>query len=304
MNDTAASTHIKQDHLPKDGTSHRYGLSHDRWTRLGKGAFWITGAGTGYGQAVAVALAQAGSTIVISGRRIEKLQETVRLAADLGGRPDAITPVPADLTEPSAIDAAAAHVSEILVHPTGIVHCAGVPQPAAGPWPLLDMDPSQWDRLMASNVRAGWLTSRALLPAMAAAGQARIVFFTSTAGWHDTPGVGPYNVSKASVNSLGTSLAAETAARYPDADIQINVLDPGEARTEMNQGSKASPYSVVPMTLLLLSHPPGGPNGRFFFRDGRHLSFAATEAYPTSLRDKPFPMRKGLSNIMGKWMKG
>ena len=68
-------------------------------------------------------------------------------------------------------------------------------------------------------------------------------------------------------------------------DIQINVLVPGEARTEMNQGSTESPYAVVSMVLVLLSHPPGGPNGHFFNRDGRHLAFAYTQEYSQPLLD-------------------
>ena len=59
----------------------------------------------------------------------------------------------------------------------------------------------------------------------------------------------------------------------------MNALDPGEARTEMNRTSIVSPYAVVSMALILLSHPEGGPNGRFFSRDGRHLSFGYTEPY-------------------------
>ena len=65
-------------------------------------------------------------------------------------------------------------------------------------------------------------------------------------------------------------------------DIQINVLVP-KARTEMNQGSTETPYAVVSMVLVLLSHPPGGPNGFFFNRDGRHLAFAYIQEYPQPL---------------------
>ncbi len=111
----------------------------------------------------------------------------------------------------------------------------------------------------------------------------RILFLSSFAGRASTPGFGSYNISKSAVNTLGASLAAECAARYPGKDIQINVLVPGEARTEMNQGSTESPYSVVSMVLVLLSHPPGGPNGFFFNRDGRHLTFAYTQEYPQPL---------------------
>jgi NAD(P)-dependent dehydrogenase (short-subunit alcohol dehydrogenase family) len=147
------------------------------------------------------------------------------------------------------------------------------------------MLPDAWDRLLATNVTGQWHVARAALPMMAASGTIRAVFLTSEAGWAFTPGVGPYNVSKAALNSLGASLAAETAARHPGADVQINLLDPGEARTEMNQGSTASPYAAVPMALALLTHPPGGPNGRFFHRDGRHRAFAYAGPWPRSLLD-------------------
>ena len=92
-----------------------------------------------------------------------------------------------------------------------------------------------------------------------------------------------YNISKAALNSLGYSMAREYATHYPDIDIQMNIISPGEARTEMNQGSSVSPYSIVSIILLLLSHPKGGPNGKYFHRDGRHLKFAYSEPYERSL---------------------
>lgn len=111
----------------------------------------------------------------------------------------------------------------------------------------------------------------------------RVLFMSSEAGWASSLGFGPYNVSKSAVNTLGASLAVECVAHFPTHDVQINVLVPGEARTEMNRGSTESPYSVVSMTLTLLSHPQGGPNGCFFHRDGRHLAFANSSAYMKDL---------------------
>ena len=81
------------------------------------------------------------------------------------------------------------------------------------------------------------------------------------------------------------------AAANPQADVQVNVLVPGEAATEMNRGSSISPFALVSMALVLLSHPPAGPNGRFFHRDGRHLSFGYAGAYGRSLLDgSPMPV--------------
>jgi len=52
----------------------------------------------------------------------------------------------------------------------------------------------------------------------------------------------------------------------------------------MNQNSTIFPFAAVPIALLLLSHPKGGPNGKFFHRDGRHLEFAHAEVYSIFLR--------------------
>jgi NAD(P)-dependent dehydrogenase (short-subunit alcohol dehydrogenase family) len=118
---------------------------------------------------------------------------------------------------------------------------------------------------------------------MKTGGAVRVLFITSEAGWAFTPGVGLYNVSKAALNNLAGSLAAEYEAAFPDIDIQMNSLAPGEARTEMNQHSTDSPYAVASMALILLSHPPNGPNGKFFHRDGRHLPFTYASAYDKTL---------------------
>ena len=80
-------------------------------------------------------------------------------------------------------------------------------------------------------------------------------------------------------SAASASMAAEYAERFPNVDLQMNALVPGEARTEMNQGSPYRPCAVVSMTLILLSHPNGGPNGRFFYRDGRHMPFTYAPRY-------------------------
>ncbi len=131
-----------------------------------------------------------------------------------------------------------------------------------------------WDRILRTNVTAPWLLTQAILPHIVKGGTVRVLFITSEAGWAFTPGFGQYNISKAALNSLGACMAEECTARYPELDTQINVLVPGEARTEMNQGSTESPYTIASMALLLLSHPKGGPNGKFFHKDGRHLHCA------------------------------
>lgn len=219
----------------------------------------------------------------LTGRRIQKLEEARREAADLGIDPARCLALPADITNPSDVERAARSIGAHTRHLYGLVNNAALPQPRPSQRPLAELEPAQWSALLNTNVTAQWLVSKAALPLMLAGPALRMVFMTSEAGWASTPGFGPYNVTKAALNNLGGSLAAECAACFPDRDVQINVLVPGEARTEMNRGSTESPYSAVCMTLALLSHLAGGPNGCFFHRDGRHLAFACASPHPRSL---------------------
>lgn len=281
---TFSTPGIRRDLDPAAWRQHHFGLPADRWTALAGRCFWVAGGGTGFGRSIAGALAAAGARVIISGRRQKKLVEAIGDIGRLGIDSTAMIPMPVDITDPAQVTAAAADISRQCGAIYGLVHCAAVPQPAAGPWPLMDMEPEQWNRLLRTNVTGAWLVARAALSLMATRG-GRVVFLTSEAGWAATPGFGAYNVSKSGLNTLGASFAAECAARYPAADLQINVLVPGEALTEMNQGSTVSPWTVVGSALLLLSHPAGGPTGCFFHSDGRHLGFAYAAPYRRSLID-------------------
>lgn len=274
---------ILQNLNPGDWRTHRFGLSIERWGNLRGKSFWVTGAGTGYGRCIALALAAAEAQVFITGRRLEKLEETRTEAISLGIDPVRFVAIAADITNPLDMQRAAATIIQHTSCLYGLINNAALPVPRPSPWPLADLGVAGWNALLATNLTGQWLASKMALPLMTKNEGLRIVFMTSEAGWAFTPGFGPYNLSKAAVNNLGASLAAECAARFPGKDVQVNVLVPGEARTEMNQGSDESPFSVVCMTLALLSHPLGGPNGCFFHRDGRHLPFAYAAPFPRSL---------------------
>jgi meso-butanediol dehydrogenase/(S,S)-butanediol dehydrogenase/diacetyl reductase len=267
------------DFQPARWERHRFALSRDIRARLGTRCFWVTGAGTGFGRAVTTALGLTGARILLSGRRAAKLVETVSEAQRLGVPEDRFRTLPLDLTDPTAVDAAVPELRREGV--IGLVHCAAIPQPRESESPLLST--TSLKQVMASNLEAAWLASRAAIAAGADQHEIRVVLYSSEAGWHFTAGFGPYNISKAAVNTLGGSLAAEAAALYPSCDVQINVLNPGEARSEMNQGSNRSPYTAVPITLALLGQPSGGPNGCFFHADGRHLACGSAQAWQGSL---------------------
>ena len=268
---------------PSRWREHRFGLTQPRWAALAGRCFWITGGGTGFGRSMAVALAAAGARVVLSGRRHEMLLESIAEMRGLGIAVESAIPLALDITDAAAVAACAAEIERRCGRLDGLVCSAALPQAGDGPSPLMSMQPKRWDDLLRTNVTGAWLASRAAFPLMLRSASARVVYLTSEAGWAFTPGFGAYNVTKSALNNLGASFAEECAASHPGADVQINVLVPGEARTEMNSGSADSPYAVVCMALALLSHPPGGPNGYFFHRDGRHLGFGYRGPYQRAL---------------------
>ncbi len=255
----------------------------ERWRRSPEfGGFG--GLGTGFGRALAVALACAGASVFLTGRRESKLLESIAEAEAMGASRQNCIALPADITSEEQIAAAAGLIARARPCLRGVVNSAAVPQRHRFNWPLQEECIEFWHQVMGTNVLGSWLVTRAALPLMIRGGAVRVIFLSSGAGWASTAGFGQYNVSKAALNSLGAFLAEECSLRYPEADVQMNVVDPGQARAEMNQGSTDSPYTLASIVLLLLSHPKGGPNGKFFHRDGRHLEFGYAAPYSRSLQ--------------------
>jgi 3-oxoacyl-[acyl-carrier protein] reductase len=275
----AATPNIRCDLDPARWPEHRFGLPKERWSTLAGRSVWVTGAGTGFGRSIATALAAAGARVFLSGRRTATLEQSLAHMRGLAVPTERCAIVSCDIRDESSVTAAAAMIRGATAWLHGLVNNAALPSPGGVADPLATLGAGTWRNLIETNLTGQWLVTKAALPLLLAGSSARVLFVTSEAGWAFTPGHGPYNVTKAALNNLGASFAAEFAQRHPDRDVQINVLVPGEARTEMNQGSTDSPYAVVPMALALLSHPPGGPSGYFFHRDGRHLAFAYAAPY-------------------------
>lgn len=274
---------INQTFEPHNWQEHFFGLSKQQRTYLKNRSFWVTGAGTGYGQAISVVLSLLGATVFLSGRRREKLSETIAQVSSLGGNTERIFSIPCNIIDAQSVQDAVLSIQDRASSLFGLIHGAALSQPACGQWPLMDMPCEKWKALFDTNVMGAWLVTKHALPLMLKGEAQRIVYLTSEAGWADTNGFGPYNISKAALNNLGMSFSAEVLSRYPEKDFQLNVLIPGEARTEMNQGSDISPYSLVHMLLTLLLQPINGPQGKFFHKDGRHFPFAYADAYNNSL---------------------
>ena len=185
----------------------------------------VTGAASGLGQSTAGMLAQEGARLVLFDRDPAGLAQT---AAQCSG---AVT-VTGDVT--SADDLAKLASTAASVGPvTLLATAAGLLGPAVS---LTEVTEAEWDRLFAVNVKGTWLTMRAFLPTMRAAGGGSIVAFSSAAGLTGSETMPAYSASKGAVVML-TRSAARTEAPY---GIRVNCVCPGSIETPMLEATFAS----------------------------------------------------------------
>lgn len=273
---------IVQIDTPAGFQEHRFGLPYQsRWETLKGKVFLVTGAGTGYGRAISVSLAAVGAYVYMVGRRSEKLVESINEAAKYGINTANMYPLSADMAKEEDIKKIVSQITQKSNRLDGVIGCSALSPAYQNGFEFSSSE--QWDTILSVNVKSHWLILREAFPLMQKNGFAKSVWLSSGAGWAFTPGIGLYNLSKATLNAACGSMAAEYAQNYPSVEVQFNILDPWEAQTEMNTQSPHSPYTVCAMTLALLSHGEDGPNGRYFHRDGRHLGFLEANPYEKSL---------------------
>jgi NAD(P)-dependent dehydrogenase (short-subunit alcohol dehydrogenase family) len=184
----------------------------------------VTGASRGIGYALALLLARAGAHIIAIARTVGALEE-LDDAVRAGGA--SMTGVPLDMRDYPALYRLAATLNERYQRLDVLVGNAAVVGPRS---PLRDVDPKSWDETMAINVTANWHLIRAMDPLLRRSGAGRVVLMTSGAATHARAYSGPYSVSKAALNVLARTYAAETDTTTP---IRINLFNPGPTRTRM-----------------------------------------------------------------------
>ena len=238
------TTRVLQGCAPQDWQDHFFGLSEDRWKTLSGQSFWVTGAATGFGYAMAYALLAAGANVFISGRRESKLEDAKRKFSLAGLNTDNCQVVVVDVCSAESISSACETVKAHCNELDGLIHSAALSGGMGSQTPLHDSHEANWQAVMNTNVTGPWLLTRAIFSHMLKSNSPRVLFLSSEAGWAATPGVGVYNISKAALNSLGHSMAQEYAFKYPEIDIQMNTLIPGEAKSEMNRDGVDSPFTI------------------------------------------------------------
>jgi NAD(P)-dependent dehydrogenase (short-subunit alcohol dehydrogenase family) len=179
----------------------------------------ITGAGQGIGRATALTFAAHGWRLHLVGRTAAKLDSTAERAQALGG--DAITH-PFDLTDSAALSAFAAGLGDATIDV--LLNCAG----EALIKPLADTTDAEWARILAINLTAPALLSRALLPHLQRSANASIINIGSMTAMKGFTGVTAYTAAKTGLLGFTRSLAAELRE-----SVRVVMLAPGPADTPM-----------------------------------------------------------------------
>ena len=196
----------------------------------------VTGANTGIGQAIAVAMAQAGAEVIASGRR--DCAETLALMG--GGRSLRL-----DFSDPMAArDVFLSERIDILVNNAGIIRRADA----------VDFTEADWDAVMDTNLKALFFTCQAFARAALPRGRGKIVNIASLLSFQGGIRVPSYTASKHGVAGLTKLMANEWAGR----GLNVNAIAPGYIETNNTQALRADPDR----SRAILERIPAGRWGR------------------------------------------
>jgi 2-deoxy-D-gluconate 3-dehydrogenase len=252
----------------------------ERLSLIGKVAV-VTGGGSGLGQAMSLAMARAGADIVVAGRRLEPLQETVTAVQQLGRRGLAVS---TDIT----LSAQVAHLMQealrafgqvdILINNAGIVRG----QEMKPVWEITD---DEWRRGIDTNLSGTFYCTRAIAQHMAERRSGKIINVASGFAYRGRRNEYMYTSAKAAVVNLTRSLALSLV----DYNIQVNCLVPGffivqppdtplgqQRRQQQGRflaiGRTGEPAEIGPLAVFLASSASDHMTGQTVISDGGGLA--------------------------------
>jgi NAD(P)-dependent dehydrogenase (short-subunit alcohol dehydrogenase family) len=223
----------------------------------------VTGAGQGLGRAYAEALAAEGASVVIAEINEGNAKDTAEGINAAGGSAVAVRTDVTDADQCAAMVQAAVDAFgtvDILVNNAAIYD--GLHMEA-----FEDLDPAEWDRVMAVNVKGTWLATRAVSPIMKDKGYGKIVNISSTVAYIGPPLLLHYVASKGAVVAMTKALAKELG----EYGVRVTALTPGMTFTDATKNllpdpimgdmfmemqclkEKVQPEHIVPALLFLCS---------------------------------------------------
>lgn len=185
----------------------------------------VTGASSGLGRHFAELLAGAGAVVIVTARRLDKLQNLVESIRAKQGQAHCVE---MDVTDAASISRALDQAISLAGVPDILVNCAGNTVTK----PLLEQTEEDWDSVLDPNLKGSWLISTETARRMVAQGKSgSIINIASVLGERVAGGVAPYAISKAGLVQATKAMALELA-RY---SIRVNALLPGYVITDLNR---------------------------------------------------------------------
>jgi NADP-dependent 3-hydroxy acid dehydrogenase YdfG len=234
---------------------------------------WVTGAGSGIGQAGALALAEDGALVVLSGRRADALEATARQIEAAGGRADA---APLDVMDAAAVARTAEHILKGHGRVDILVNSAGLNLPKRH-WDVVDAE--TWDTVIGVDLDGAFYATRAVLDAMREQQGGLVVNVSSWAGRYDSYLTGPaYNAAKHGLVAMTAHLNMAEGKN----GIRACVICPGEVNTPILD---KRPVPVPPEVRAKMLQPRDlGETIRFLARLPAHVCISELVIAPTGNR--------------------
>ena len=191
----------------------------------------VTGAGRGFGRAIAERLAAEGADVALLARSLAQLDEVAQAIRSAGGHAIGVR---CDVTDPASIAHAVVKAEDLLGPVDLLVSNAGVPGPFG---PIWRVDPDEWWRAQAVHIRAPMLFMQAVLPGMIERGRGRVVCISAKAARIVAPYMSAYCTGKIAQNRI----VAEAAAELAGSPVAVFAIDPGFAATQLARDTAADP---------------------------------------------------------------
>lgn len=184
----------------------------------------MTGATSGFGESIARALARAGASVAITGRRGHRLASLAEEIRSKHGIP--VLPLVFDVRDRAAVSHALDR-EELRSRLDIVVNNAGL---ALALDPVSTGDPDDWDQMIDTNVKGLLYVTRAILPGMVERGRGHVVNIGSVAGHLVYPGGAVYSATKFAVRAISDALRHDLLG----TGVRVTNVEPGLAETEFS----------------------------------------------------------------------